>query len=163
MGGAGKASPRGAGRTARHAAMDLLARREHSPRELRAKLAQRGYPADAIDATLAALEREGLLSATRYLEAFIAGHARRGHGPVRIRAELERQGIDREAIAAALAGSGLDFTALARDVRVRRFGPDAPGDFAERARQLKFLQYRGFTAAEARAAVGGSGGDDDDP
>lgn len=162
MGGAGK-SPRGAGRTARHAAMDLLARREHSPRELRAKLAQRGYPADAIDATLAALEREGLLSATRYLEAFIAGHARRGQGPVRIRAELEQQGIDREAIAAALAGCGLDFAALARDVRARRFGPAAPADFAERARQLKFLQYRGFTAAESSAAVGGRRADDDDP
>jgi regulatory protein len=143
--------------------MDLLARREHSPRELRAKLAQRGYPADAIDATLAALEREGLLSATRYLEAFIAGHARRGQGPVRIRAELEQQGIDREAIAAALAGCGLDFAALARDVRARRFGPAAPADFAERARQLKFLQYRGFTAAESSAAVGGSRADDDDP
>lgn len=142
--------------------MDLLARREHSPRELRAKLARRGYPADAIDATLGALEREGLLSATRYLEAFIAGHARRGHGPVRIRAELEQQGIDREAIAAALAGSGLDFAALARDVRARRFGAGGPADFAERARQLKFLQYRGFTAAESSAAVGGRA-DDDDP
>lgn len=144
--------------------MDLLARREHAPRELRTKLAARGFDASEVDATLAALEREGLLSANRYLEAVIASHARRGHGPVRIRAELERQGIDRAAIAAALAVAGVDFAGLAADVRRRRFGATPPAAAADRARQLRFLQYRGFSADDARRALGRAGpGDDDEP
>jgi regulatory protein len=138
--------------------MDLLARREHSPRELRTKLADRGYAADEVDTTLAALEGEGLLSATRYLEAFIASHARRGHGPVRIRTELERQGIGRDDIQQALQAAGIDFAALARDACQRRFGTGGPRDFADRAKRLRFLQYRGFSAEEARRAVGGAAG-----
>jgi regulatory protein len=137
--------------------MDLLARREHSPRELRTKLADRGYAADEVDATLVALEGEGLLSATRYLEAFIASHARRGHGPVRIRTELERQGIGRDDIQQALQAAGIDFAALARDACRRRFGAAGPRDFADRAKRLRFLQYRGFSAEDARRAVGGAG------
>jgi regulatory protein len=142
--------------------MDLLARREHSPRELRTKLAGRGYAADEVDAALDALEREGLLSAARYLESFIASHVRRGHGPVRIRTELERQGIGRDDINRALQAAGIDFAAVARDVCQRRFGAAGPRDFADRAKRLRFLQYRGFSAEDARRAVGGVGGSGDD-
>jgi regulatory protein len=144
-------------RTARRAAMDLLARREHSPRELRTKLVGRGHAADEVDAALDALEREGLLSAARYLESFIASHARRGHGPLRIRTELERQGIARDEVSQALQAAGIDFAALAREVCQRRFGAAGPRDFADRARRLRFLQYRGFSADDARRAVGGAG------
>jgi regulatory protein len=148
-------------RTARLAAMDLLARREHSPHELRIRLASRGYAADEVDAALDALERKGLLSAARYLESFIASHVRRGHGPVRIRAELERQGIGRDEVSQALQAAGVDFTAVARDVCRRRFGAAGPRDFADRVKRLRFLQYRGFSAEEARQAVGGADEPDD--
>lgn len=146
--------------------MDLLARREHSPRELRTKLAGRGYAADEVDAALDVLEREGLLSAARYLDSFIASHARRGHGPVRIRTELERQGISRDDVSRALQSAGLDFAALAREVCQRRFGTVGPQDFADRAKRLRFLQYRGFSAEDARLAVGvidAAGGPGADP
>lgn len=137
--------------------MDLLARREHSPRELRTKLVGRGHAADEVDAALDALEREGLLSASRYLESFIASHVRRGHGPVRIRTELERQGIGRDEVTRALQAAGVDFAAVARDVCQRRFGTAGPRDFADRAKRLRFLQYRGFSAEDARRAAGGAG------
>jgi regulatory protein len=38
-------------------------------------------------------------------------------------------------------------------VRAKRFGPGIPRDYAERARQARFLQYRGFDSAEIRAAL----------
>jgi regulatory protein len=157
-------APASGWRTARRVAMDLLARREHSPRELRAKLVGRGYPADEVDTALGALEREGLLSATRFLESFIASHVRRGHGPTRIRAELERQGISRDDVGRALQAAGIDFAAVARDVCQRRFGAAGPRDFADRAKRLRFLQYRGFSAEDARRAVGAAAGPaGDDP
>ena len=131
-------------RSPRKAALDLLARREHGVAELRAKLADREFAPDEIEATLTTLQREGLLSESRFLEAFVASHARRGHGPVWIRAELERKGIAGEAIREALEAAEVDWDAEAEAVRVKRFGPEPPADFKARARQARFLQYRGY-------------------
>ena len=131
-------------RSPRRAALDLLARREHGVAELRAKLVDREFTPDEIEATLTALQQEGLLSEDRFLESFIGSHARRGHGPVWIRAELERKGIAGEAIREALEAAEVDWDAEAEAVRVKRFGPEPPADFKERARQARFLQYRGY-------------------
>jgi regulatory protein len=133
--------------------MDLLSRREHSLVELRQKLAARNFSPDEIDVTLERLAREGLASDERFAEAFIAAHARRGEGPVRIRAELQRRGVGADIIARHLTGETRDWPALAREVRLRRFGAAAPGDFRERARQSRFLEYRGFTMEQIRAAL----------
>jgi regulatory protein len=38
-------------------------------------------------------------------------------------------------------------------VRKKRFGPELPRDYLERARQARFLEYRGFGSAEIRAAL----------
>lgn len=128
----------------RKIALDILARREHSVAELREKLGSRGFDGEEIEVTLQALIGEGLLSEARFLETFVGSHARRGHGPVWIRAELERKGIAGEAIREALEGAGVDWDAAAEAVRVKRFGPATPTDYPERARQARFLQYRGF-------------------
>lgn len=136
-------------------AMDLLARREHSTAELRAKLRQRELDPDEIDAALVRLSGEGLLSDERYVEAFVAAHRRKGHGPNRIRAELRQKGVAEELVDAQLSASAADWTALARQVRAKRFGAARPKEFRERARQVRFLEMRGFPADAIRAALGG--------
>ena len=47
-----------------------------------------------------------------------------------------------------------DWSAIAREVRRRRFGPKAPADWAEKGRQARFLQYRGFSNDHIRSALG---------
>jgi len=42
----------------------------------------------------------------------------------------------------------------ARAVRRKRFGAAPPSDFRERARQARFLEYRGFDGDQIRAALG---------
>lgn len=140
-------------RSARHAAMDLLARREHSLAELREKLTARAFEPAEIEQALARLGRDGLLDETRFVEAFVASRIRKGQGPIRIRAELVQRGIGGDAIAARLADA-CDWRALAREVRERRFGAGRPKDYRERARQSRFLEYRGFTAGQIREAFG---------
>jgi regulatory protein len=139
-------------RSARHAAMDLLARREHSRAELRDKLAARDYEAEEIDAALDRLTGEGLANDGRFVTAYVASRIRRGYGPIRIRAELVERRVAAELIASALAEID-DWAARARDVRERRFGPAAPADFAERAKQSRFLESRGYSADQIRAAL----------
>ncbi|HBS80986.1 MAG: recombination regulator RecX [Pseudomonas sp.] len=127
----------------RRAAMDLLARREHGRMELSRKLRSRGAPPDLIEPALEKLADEGLLSEARYLESFVRMRANAGYGPLRIREELTQRGLLREEIEQALRDSGFDWNEQLREVWLRKFG-ELPGDQRERARQGRFLSYRGY-------------------
>jgi regulatory protein len=141
-------------KTIRTAALALLVGREFGRAELGRRLLRRGYPPDGVSAVVERLVAERLLSESRFVEQFVHQHARRGHGTVRIRADLRERGVEDEEIEAGLEAAGEDWTAIARDVRRRRFGVSPPGDYRERARQARFLQYRGFSADQIRAALG---------
>ncbi len=132
--------------------MDLLAIREHSRGELRRKLQQREVAAEDIDVTLDALEGEGLLSDARFAASFVTYRAGRGQGPVRIRHELELRGVCSSLAEDALTGHPWQETA--RAARIKKFGTESPEGFKERARQARFLQYRGFTSEQVRHALG---------
>jgi regulatory protein len=141
-------------RTVRTAALALLAGRDFGRIELIQRLERRGYPAAIVNAVVDGLVAERLLSEARFVEQFIRQHAGRGHGPVRIRAELRERGVPASEIEGGLETAGEDWAAIARDTRRRRFGSSAPTDYRERARQARFLQYRGFSADHIRAALG---------
>jgi regulatory protein len=137
----------------RAAAIALLARRDWLTGELSAKLQAEGCDRQATASVLAELAQERLLDDARYAERYVASRAERGQGPVRIAAELATLGAQRDLIDAALE-SGPDWLTVARAVRRRKFGATAPDSWAEKARQARFLQYRGFSADHIRAATG---------
>ena len=128
----------------RRTAMDLLARREHGRVELTRKLRQRGACPDMIDAALDRLTEEGLLSESRYLESFINYRARSGYGPLRIREELGQRGLARGDIEEALRECGFNWQEQLADTWRRKFAGQLPADAKERARQGRFLSYRGY-------------------
>ena len=144
-------------RAAHTAAIGLLARRDFGTVELERKLMQKGYTREAIQQALTELGEEKLLDDKRYGANVVAYRARRGQGPARIRGELRRSGLDDESIEEAVGGGeqAPDFVALARQARIRKFGPELPSDWKERARQARFLQYRGFSTDHIRAALEG--------
>lgn len=132
-------------------ALDLLARREHSRAELERKLGKRKYDAAAIVEVLDGLEASGALAAGRFAESFIRSRVAKGQGPARIRLDLKAHGIDVTEWRALL--EDCDWAGLAREVRNKRFGTAVPADFKERARQMRFLQYRGFELEHIHAAL----------
>jgi regulatory protein len=138
---------------ARSVAVALLARRDFASGELHARLTARGFETPAATAALAALAAQGVLSDERYAHNYVAYHAGRGQGPIRIAADLRARGLAQPLIDTALA-SGPDWRALACAARLRRFGKVAPASWKEKARQARFLQYRGFSADHIRAANG---------
>ena len=128
------------------AAIKLLARREHSRLELARKLDRKGHDAEAVTEALDAAEAEGLLSDERFAESYARARQEKGYGPVRIRAELRERGVTAELAGRCLEALDADWRALAGAVREKRFGAGKPREAAERARQSRFLQYRGFDA-----------------
>lgn len=138
----------------RLAAMNLLARREHSQQELQGKLIKRGFESGDIKLVLSILVKEGLLSDERFTEAFINSRLNRGSGPIKITMELQQRGIGDKLVNVYLDERDAQWTQSAIAVRIKRFGPSLPQDFKERARQMRFLQYRGFTMDQIQQAVG---------
>ena len=134
--------------------MDFLARREYGYTELVRKLAEKGFDRSAADDAVRKLAAEGLQSDQRFAESFVQSRINQGKGPVRIRLDLVQRGIDAAAIEIALEDACPNWHQLARDIREKKFGRSLPTDFKEKARQMRFLQYRGFEQDHIQSAVG---------
>lgn len=138
--------------------MRLLARREHSRLELQRKLAPHAQDPDEVANLIEDLVRRGWLSEQRVVEQLI--HVRRGKlGSQRIRQELLDKGIAEELVAQALPELKDGDLEVARALWHRKFGKP-PRDMAERAKQVRFMQSRGF-ALETVWRIIKQGGDDD--
>ena len=139
---------------ARNRALSWLARREYGRAELIGKLVQRGCEEQAAAGIVAALTAEGLVSDERFIEALLHVRRVRGYGPLYIRRELEEKGIDRGSIERWLDIGSRDWVEDVKRVNKKKFGGKQPASLAERAKQTRFLQYRGFTHEQIRQALG---------
>jgi regulatory protein len=124
-------------------ALGLLARREHSQRELGRKLAAKGYTPDESAPALAALTEGAEQSDDRYAEVLIRQRSSAGYGPLRIEAELKSHGIDPRSCRATIAA--IDWLEIARAHVVRRYGETS--ERATRDKAAQYLQRRGFPSA----------------
>jgi len=136
-------------------ALGLLARREHSEQELVRKLTACGFKTTDVAGVVALLKQDGSLSDQRFTEAYIHNRIQRGYGPQRIRLELLERGIGEENIRSALDEGNYDWMARIVAVHARKFCTSIPTDYRERARQSRFLQYRGFTGDQIQRLFDG--------
>lgn len=133
-------------RDIRLAAMDLLARREHSRLELYRKLRKR-FPdqLQEIEVEIDRLATEGLQSDARLAEAFIRARTNRGQGPSKIRMELKGKGVAEDLMSLAFEACEVDWFALAHEVAAKKFGDLEGTDLRFKAKVSRFLQGRGFS------------------
>jgi regulatory protein len=120
-----------------------LAQRDYSRKMIAHKLTQMGYPEIEIEEALNEAEKQGFLNDQRFTENYVYYRSRCGHGPRRIEAELIEKGIDRAIIAASMPDK-THWQTLAEQVREKRFGKSLPKSYAEKCKQMRFLQGRGF-------------------
>ena len=139
-------------RAARVAALDMLARRDRASGQIFTKLTTKGYLPEVASAVVAALVGENLINDRRYVEHFVAYHAGRGQGPLKVRAELRQSGVDTELIDELLEAYS-EWNIRAQEARKKKFGLELPAQYAEKARQSRFLAYRGFTGPQIRSAL----------
>ena len=140
-------------RSAYDKALGLLARREHSRKELKTKLRQGGYEGEE---TIAAIDRLGdqhYQDDDRFAEVLLRSRIAQGYGPVRLRVELKSHGLADARIRELLDDAEVDWDASAAVQLRRRYGGAGTNDPAERARRAQFLLRRGFAAATVRSVT----------
>lgn len=135
-------------------ALAMLARREHSRLEIQRKLKDMGGEAQLVEQVLDELAQRKFQSDERFAASFIRSRAERGYGPLVIARDLKERGLPAEVARQTLEQSGYDWYSHALGVRQRRFGSLRATHPKERARQYRFLQYRGFSGGQIVAALG---------
>ncbi|MBE9539654.1 MAG: regulatory protein RecX [Proteobacteria bacterium] len=126
--------------------MNLLARREHSRWELLRKLRRRFPDEQLLTTELQRLANENLQSDERYAQSYARERAGRGYGPLRVRQEMRERGLSDSEVASAFQHAELDWFALASSAFHKKFGEPGPVELKEKARRIRFMQYRGFIA-----------------
>lgn len=125
--------------------LNWLARRDYSEQEISQKLKIKGYTAEHIANVIASLNQAGLINEQRFTENYIHWRKNKGFGPLRISMELQTRGILPEKIAEQLHITDNAWLTLAHKVWQKQFKGKMPADLKTRAKQIRFLQHRGFT------------------
>lgn len=137
----------------RQIAIRQLARREYGRHELKMLLLRKQPEATEIevDEVLQNLIDQKLLDDSRFVEIYIRSRRNRGYGPLRIGAELKERHVDAQEY---LDASDSIWEEHLSTVRTKRFGASLPSTPTEKARQVRFLQYRGFTLDSILKSLG---------
>ncbi|VVC76253.1 Regulatory protein RecX [Aquicella siphonis] len=129
----------------RRVILGWLARRDYSRFELTQKLKSKGYPAEDSARILEELVQTGLINEQRFTENYIYWRRGKGYGPLRISMELQARGIPAEMIAEHLHITDNAWLDHINKVWQKHFKNRLPADYKTRARQIRFLNHRGFT------------------
>ncbi|HET8940839.1 MAG TPA: regulatory protein RecX [Rudaea sp.] len=145
-------------------ALALLVRREHSARELKSKLAQRGFDDDESAEALERLQAKDFQSDARFGEMLVRSRIESGYGPRWIVAELKTHAIGEEAANALIEAAQPDWPVLILRQLQRRFGDNPASSYAQLRKRVAFLLRRGFDAATVQSitraqGVGASAGE----
>ena len=136
----------------RMSAMNFLAMREHSAKELAVKLGKKFIQEDWINTELEKLKNAGLQSDQRFTEAFVNMRLRQGKGALIIRLELKEKGISEVLINECLS-SHTNWNELAFQAYKKKFGDSSIEDMKEKSRRIRFLTARGFSPTNIQYAL----------
>ena len=131
--------------SSKEAAIQLLSRRDHGQYELYQKLSMKGYEESDIDIAINFCLDHNYLDDLRYAKSQIRQHVYKGHGERRIRQELNQKRVAESVIEQAMAEEPQDWFELAKQAAEKKFKGVKAKDQKEYAKQVRFLQYRGYS------------------
>lgn len=123
-------------------AFAVLTRKEYSKAELIEKLALYAESRDEVTTLVDELSRENYQSDQRVAEIMLSSQKRKGKGPNQIKMKLKNKKIDTALIAEELKET--DWVQQAYELKVRKYGTEVTKDPKIKAKQIRFLMYRGF-------------------
>lgn len=119
-----------------------MTRRDYSQAELTEKLNQYAIDPNEVAILVTELAEKNYQSDQRVAALTLSSQIRKGKGLQRIKQALKAKQLDAELIAEEL--EEVDWLDQAYQLKVKKFGEDVTKDPKLKAKQIRFLQYRGF-------------------
>lgn len=123
-------------------AFAVLTRKEFSKAELIEKLALYAEDRYEVITLVDELSRENYQSDQRVAEMMLSSQMRKGKGPNQIKMKLKNKKVDHQLIQDELKET--DWVQQAYELKVKKYGTDVATDQKLKAKQIRFLMYRGF-------------------
>ena len=130
--------------SAKSVAVKLLSLREHSALEVRDKLTKREFDEEEIAQAVLELQQGGWLSDERFAEAYIRMRQQKGFGPIRIAMELNERGVKEGIVDTYLHAEDAGWQQILQDQYLKKYRDRPIDDYSDKAKRIRFLQYRGF-------------------
>lgn len=139
--------------SAKHVAVALLARRDHSRQEIRQKLIQKQFDPIEVEQVLDDCQANGYLNDERYGALLLRSHISKGHGKSRIQQALVQKGVDKEAIQHIFEQSDCDWFELAKQKALKKYANKPIDGPKDRAKRIRYLMGQGFSYDEIAYAL----------
>lgn len=123
-------------------AFAVLTRKEYSKADLIEKLALYALDRGEVLKLVDELAKENYQSDQRVAEMMLSSQKRKGKGPNRIKMALKSKKIDSSLIQDELKET--DWNEQAYQLKVKKFGLEVEKEPKLKAKQIRFLMYRGF-------------------
>ena len=123
-------------------AFAVLTRREYSKADLIEKLITYAQDRDEVISLVEELAQNNYQSDQRVAEMTVRSQMRKGKGPNRIKLALRSKQLDKALVQEDLAE--IDWYEQAYQLKVKKYGTEVAKDPKIKAKQIRFLQYRGF-------------------
>ncbi|WP_158120309.1 recombination regulator RecX [Vibrio metoecus] len=143
----------------RQSALQLLSRRDHSEYELHQKLTLKGHVHEVVDEVVKYCLELGYLSDVRYTASQARQMVHKGYGEKRLRQKLKEKRVAEAVIEQVLAEQTIDWFELAKEVAHKKFKSGISFERSQYAKQVRYLQYRGFNFDQIRYALQASESD----
>ncbi len=124
----------------------LLARREHSQKELFNKLMTKGYSKENIENVVTELAEQDLQNDCRFMESYARHRIAKGYGPVRIKYELQQKGIEDYDLGSIVEETAGSWAEQLNNIYTRKYQGACSITRQEWAKRSRFLQHRGFSS-----------------
>ncbi|PHR66052.1 regulatory protein RecX [Pseudidiomarina marina] len=131
----------------------LLARREHSARELKQKLKQRGFDHQIIEMVLTKAQENGWQSDRRFAQVWVRACIAKGDGVRKIMARAPQKGLSSELIEDILQTEQPNWNQACYERLIKKFGETPPQDQKQRDKMIRHLMQRGYSFGEIKQAL----------
>ncbi|EQC1412974.1 regulatory protein RecX [Providencia rettgeri] len=128
-----------------HHAVTLLARKDYATGEMRRMLNSLANEPVDVDTVILKLKEYNYLNDERIAENLLSRLLKKQYGLTRIRLEIRQKGIESDVIENVLNSLDIDWFEMASESRIKKFGEAIPIEPKEKARQIRYLQSRGFS------------------
>ncbi|MBB1585148.1 regulatory protein RecX [Serratia sp. OS31] len=135
-------------------AVSLLAKKNYASGEMHRQLSRLTESTGDIERVLRRLTDNHALNDAQLLAYLFDKHVKKMHGPTRIKQEMRQKGFPAALIEQGIDNGDIDWYQLAKAARIKKFGEALPSEPKEKNRQIRHLQYKGFTMDMIFEALG---------